>query len=645
MATMKRESAEWLACMLVASVGLVTCLWVVPYIPTMDGPQHVLSAHIENHYSDPGSLYPEFYRVLPQFAGKGFALLFAPLESFLPWRLALRVTLSFIALAFVWGFALVVLSLDRTRRATAMLGFLIALPWNFYMGFFQFIVGTTFGLYTLAFVLRRPPTTNPRRAILAVMLLVQGVCHIFTAILTGVIVTVIAVASAPKGQKLRELGRMALIGVPAASLLGLTIGERNIRVSEQQAFDWSIKERISEISRWFVPGPGARAWLVLAIVAVAIATTLLRARRGNATPVEKAFAWLALAFVVLTVASPLHMPGWQCLAPRFTVVAMVLGLALVRLPASASVGAARVLVPLVTVVCLGSEMVSAKLHRDLASGCAEALSGLDVPMHFEGPRLPIIIDPICGTPRDPVEGPVPRASLAHNTPLLYLVEHGGIGTKMFNGAPSIHAIEFTGARRPPRPDPRPVLIAQSPWFDSDPKLRAGTLTELAADGMPFEGIHVVGGRPDDFAVFVERGYVTELERRALFIARYEGCKAELVLPPGSLDGEAVLYEYGLFSKTALSAEPRVLARKVIKRDSPVVEGAIHLPIAGRPCGEIWVRVFWDGDGSSTFTSGDRTCANAHWQGRLRANVSRDRLAVACESPVVTAPLPHGTQTP
>ena len=51
---MKRESAEWLAGMLVASVGLVWCLWVVPYIPTHDGPQHILSAHIENHYSNPG---------------------------------------------------------------------------------------------------------------------------------------------------------------------------------------------------------------------------------------------------------------------------------------------------------------------------------------------------------------------------------------------------------------------------------------------------------------------------------------------------------------------------------------------------------------------------------------------------------------
>ena len=209
---MKRDDAEWVVCMLLASVGLVYSLWVVPYIPTTDGPQHVLSAHIENHFSDPGSIYPEFYRILPQFAGKGFALLFAPLESILPWRVALRVTLSVIALAFAWGFALVVLSLDRARRATAMLGFLIALPFALYMGFFQFVVGSVVGLYTLAFVLRRPPTTVTRHVILSLLLLVQGVCHVFTPIVTGVVVLVLAVVGAPTGQRLREVARMAQIG-------------------------------------------------------------------------------------------------------------------------------------------------------------------------------------------------------------------------------------------------------------------------------------------------------------------------------------------------------------------------------------------------------------------------------------------------
>jgi hypothetical protein len=198
--------------------------------------------------------------------------------------------------------------------------------------------------------------------------------------------------------------------------------------------------------------------------------------------------------------------------------------------------------------------------------------------------------------------------------------------------PSIHAVAFSGSRRPPPPDRHALTIAQSKWFDDDPKLRASVLTELAADGMPFEGIHVVGGRPADFAIFNDRGYVTEWRTGSLFIGRFEGCPAELLLSPGALDREAVYFEYGLFSEAMLAPEPRAVGRGIIPRDTPAMGGAIHVPLRARPCGELWVRVVWDADASSTFTPGDRTCTNAQWEGRVRANVSRDRATVSCVSP-------------
>jgi hypothetical protein len=636
-----REHAVWLLCMLVASVGLVWSLWVVPYIPTTDGPQHVLSSHIENHYSDAGSVYPEFYRILPQFAGKGFALLFGPLEAVLPWRVALRVALSIIAVAFAWGFALVVLSLDGggvERRPTAMLGFFIALPYSLYMGLFQFVVGSTLGLYILAFVLRRPPSTNARRAVLALLLLVQGVFHIFTAILTGVVVLVLALVAAPKGQRLREVGRIALVGTPAGAVFALTVVGRNLRASEQQNFSWAMGERFTELSRWFVPGPDLRGWPVLLLAVAGIASTLLRGRRGTAAPsppMERALGWIGLVFLVLVIFAPLHIPGWQFFAPRFCILAVVLGLALVRLPSSSTPGSllARVAPPALAALCLGWDLVSANVHRALANGCADALAGLDVPMHFEGPRLPIIVDPSCGTPRDSPHGPVPRASLAYNIPLLYLVDHGGIGTRMFNGTPSIHAIEFTGSRRPPPPPLRPLEVAQSRFVETDPKLREAAFTELAADAMAFEGVHVVGGRPEDFALFNRRGYVTEFEQGSTFIGRFEGCPAELLLPPEALAHEPVYVEYGLFSRAFLTPEPRSFGAKLVPRDTPVRDGAVHVPRGARPCGEIWVRAFWDADGSSSFTPADRVCTNGQkWQGRVRANVTKEQAAVACLLP-------------
>jgi hypothetical protein len=147
--------------------------------------------------------------------------------------------------------------------------------------------------------------------------------------------------------------------------------------------------------------------------------------------------------------------------------------------------------------------------------------------------------------------------------------------------------------------------------------------------MPFEGIHMVGGRPEDFALFNARGYATEFQHGSVFIARFEGCPAEVLLPPGALDREPVYYEYGLFSRAVLSPEPRSFGVRAVKRDTPVIDGAIHVPLGARPCGEIWVRVFWDVDGSMSFTPGDRTCENGHWQGRVRANVSRRNASVSC----------------
>jgi len=356
---------------------------------------------------------------------------------------------------------------------------------------------------------------------------------------------------------------------------------------------------------------------------------LVRRSAARATATDRALAWLAVGFLGLTLFAPLHMPGWSFLAPRFAILSMILGLALVRLPEHVSPRTTRALVPVLAAFCIGSSLVSASLHRELAAGCADGLAGLDAPLHFEGPRLPFVIDAFCGTPRHAVKGPVPRASMAHNTPLLYLIDHGGIGTQMFNGVTSIHAIGFTGSRRWPTPDPHPLTIAQSQWFDADPRLRATVLTELAADGMPFEGIHVVGGRPSDFAVFNERGYVTEWQSNASFIARFEGCPAELVLDPGALGREAVHYEYGLFSEGGLNPEPRTLATGVVKRDTPVTDGKLHVPLRARPCGEIWIRVYWDVDGSASFTPGDRTCQSAPLNGRLRANVRRDSATVSC----------------
>ena len=628
---MKRDSIEWLACMLLGSLGLVWALWVVPYIPMQDGPHHVLAAHIENHYSDPGAVYPDYYRVLPQLTAKGFSLIFGPLESLMPWRLALRLTLSVAALGFAWGFALVVLALDRERRPFALLGFVIALPWTLYMGMFPFFVGSALGLYTLAFVLRRPPDTNPRRALLALLLLLQGICHVFTALLVGVVAAVVMLANVPKGQRLRELGSLTLIGAPTAGLLSLAFWGTHAGNNDQQLTTQVLPAgRLSELSRWFVPGPDLRAWLVIALMLVGIVATLARGRRRT-TASEQSLAWLGVGFVALSLAAPLHIRGWQFFAPRFVPVALVLGLALLRAPERLAPLAKRALAPLLALCALGSSWVSAGLHRELARGCADQLAAIDASPLYRGAWFKVVIDPFCGAPRDAARSPIPHAALAANLPLLSHVDHGGIEPTLFNGSPFVHAIELRAdAPVPPAPDGLMVSLAQSPWFSAHQEFRRSVLTGLAADGMPFAGIHLVGGRPDDAAVFAERGYVTDFSRGSSLIAHFEGCAAELQLPPNALNqGVNVYYEYGLLTSKGITPELRTLAKKLLPRATPAGNDALHIPLTERPCGQLWLRVVWDSDGSFTYSPGDRTCANSNREGRLFATVTPEQGTVRC----------------
>ena len=103
------------------ALGMAT-LWCVDYLPTNDGPQHIFLGHAENLYSEPNAVYGRQLIPQLQFAGRGFALWWNPLEPLLGFRDATRVVLS---LFYSWSFAgyvLLVHALGKSRRWLALLG-------------------------------------------------------------------------------------------------------------------------------------------------------------------------------------------------------------------------------------------------------------------------------------------------------------------------------------------------------------------------------------------------------------------------------------------------------------------------------------------------------------------------------------------
>ena len=113
-------AAFWLVAGVLAA-SAVGAIWVVDYIPTNDGPEHVLHAHLVNEWARDSTALEPFLLPTPSVTGHSVGVVFAPRERALPWRTALRLAQSVMVL--LWGGALLALAwaIDRRRRSSERL--------------------------------------------------------------------------------------------------------------------------------------------------------------------------------------------------------------------------------------------------------------------------------------------------------------------------------------------------------------------------------------------------------------------------------------------------------------------------------------------------------------------------------------------
>jgi hypothetical protein len=623
------------AAMAIGSLAVVLVVASVPYLPTNDGPQHVLSGFLQKAFSEPGAPYSRFLEPLPEFAERGFSFVFVPLLEVFPWQAALQATLVIIALSGAWAFAWLCCAIARRRTPVALLGFATAFPWTLYMGFLPFVLAANVGLAIVAFVVGRAEPRRVHLLGLSAMLLVEAVMHVGAAVGTGLVVLLVFMFRARKGQRLRALGTTALVGMPAVAVLAAALLSPS-PVTSGELWVWVPRlEWLVELPRYAFPGAMPRALAGCVLVVLGLAVGMLRARRREASGTERALLVAAALFVTIAVLGPLDLPGWQRVAPRFAGLGVPLAVALLAPLAPARYP--RLGLAAVVALAGGSLLFTYDLHRRLVRGCEPALAGLASGVDLSGFTLPIPLDSFCGVPADGRTSDVPYLAPLFHVGALYAVARGGLTPYMFGGSPAVHAFRFredaamNGA--PPRPPPRLYLALEGEVARTEPAKREYLVARFAEYGRSYDHVLVVGAREGELARLLARGYDADWQNDSAMIAHPRRCDVDVLVDAlDAGDARGVVVELG-----QRPAGEVVYAMRA-ENSEALANGTRRLTSSEAGCGPVWIRGYFDADGSGGASAGDIFCAGAGRDGRLEVDVvTRAEVRCRIERPAHAAP--------
>jgi hypothetical protein len=607
------------AALVVLSVMLVGTMWVVPYLPTNDGPEWIFATHAENHYSDPGAPYRDALIPTLQFASRGMSVVYAPLEAWLGWERGLQVALSLVVLATAWGFVALARALHRDRLALGFLGFPLALSWELYIGLWPFVISGAIGLFIVALAVGWREPGWKGRAMLSLLLFLQAIAHVFGAVLTGCAILALSLARAPRGKRLGELALTALVGVPAMGILLATVVVSSGLAKAPLAADFQRlpwRDVLTMFPRTVAPGPLARALVVTLGVLIAGLVALLRARRQDTDAADRGLGLAAVILLLTAVFAPYQIPGWQAFSPRFLPLGVALAFAV--FPLEAIPLRARRLAPGVIFVASALSLGQTyPFHRRLVELCPDAIKGLETSFRTKGQILSVLFRATEQPTYDHIRAEVPFLIPLRHMGSLYATVLGGVPASSFTGDPAIHAFLR-------RPSARPLPEQASFWgaltslaFSHDRVYRDQVLEKIATLGVFYDEVALFGAIPSDFALWHERGYIDDWRSTTTLVAHFEPCTIDVTVPATRATTPPT-FDVRVGDVTLLS-QARVPG--VVGGD-----GAAHFTLAPAPCGKVAVRVRWDGE------IGDRRfCNNADGEGEILGRVTREMGVVPCEA--------------
>jgi hypothetical protein len=204
---MKIRQYGWLLIILLLAAMLLP-LWIGPYAPLYDYPNHLLEAQVVAQYTNPQLGYANHYEINPDWYLRSNALstlLLIGLGQLMPITLAGQLVLSLYMLLFVGGLAFL-LQWAGTTWPLLLLAPTLAYNFAFTSGWLNFCYGMALGLYALVLYIRWQEQDQRRYLLgLAFLLLLIYMAHLMVWLLLLMIFTVMATVEAYHWRRHSEL--------------------------------------------------------------------------------------------------------------------------------------------------------------------------------------------------------------------------------------------------------------------------------------------------------------------------------------------------------------------------------------------------------------------------------------------------------
>jgi hypothetical protein len=204
---------------------------------------------------------------------------------------------------------------------------------------------------------------------------------------------------------------------------------------------------------------------------------------------------------------------------------------------------------------------------------------------------------------------------------LYAAVEGGLIPYAYASSAATHPFTLRpGDLHPPIPSIEHYGAAiRSDAFRRSPAFWREVDEELAAYGMRYEGVVLLGARPADHAIFEERGFVADWARGATFLGHFEPCGVD-VAAPAQTAGKTVSVDVGWGQFQPIDAA------RVDGALGP--DGLAHYRLPQAPCGQVRVRARWSPEAPGAPW---QTCAGADDGGFVATTLSRSAHEIACGS--------------